>query len=239
MAERLKGGVKKKAAATATATEALVIEPLKIGKITLDVEGEMLIVHRFAEKARKEIRDKQQQIKHKQREKRDPQAEYEAAKYLDEDGNHCVPVIAFKNAMLGEARFLPRDVTMVLLKGALFVQGDRWTTCGMAAVPLRYKSERMREDMVRLSGIGRPADLRYRPEYRDWSCTLTIEFDTRVLSAQMVVNLLNASGFNCGVMEWRPEAGRFRVSLRGGKIQGEDRPGGRADLDTQPKELAA
>jgi hypothetical protein len=63
----------------------------------------------------------------------------------------------------------------------------------------------MREDMVRLSGIGNPADLRYRGEFVDWSCAISIKYNTNAVTAEQIVNLFNLGGFSVGVGEWRPE----------------------------------
>ena len=62
----------------------------------------------------------------------------------------------------------------------------------------------MREDMVRV-GNG-SADIRYRAEFRNWYADLKIDFNENGnFSKDMVVNLINAGGYVCGVGEWRPE----------------------------------
>ena len=60
----------------------------------------------------------------------------------------------------------------------------------------------MREDMVRLAtGV---ADIRYRAMYPDWRTNVTVRFNSRVLSAEQIINLFNTAGFAVGVGEWRP-----------------------------------
>lgn len=100
---------------------------------------------------------------------------------------------------------------MTVIRGALFVEGD--------LLPLKFKSCNMREDMVRV-GMG-TADLRYRPEYTDWSVDLTIEYNSNVLQAEQVLNLIRLAGFSVGICEWRPEKngdfGRFDIDMKSTK----------------------
>lgn len=64
----------------------------------------------------------------------------------------------------------------------------------------------MAEDPIRLAGIGRPADLRYRPLFENWYADLLIEYDTEGnISAESIVNLINRAGAKIGIGEWRPE----------------------------------
>lgn len=65
----------------------------------------------------------------------------------------------------------------------------------------------MRTDMVRV-GMG-SADVRYRPEYPEWSATLTIEFNAGMISLNQVYQLVKAAGYSCGIGEMRPEKGKF------------------------------
>ena len=72
----------------------------------------------------------------------------------------------------------------------------------------------MRCDTVRV-GPSKVADLRYRAEFTEWSCTITIMYNYCVLTPAQIINLLNIAGFGVGIGEWRPERngqfGLFRV----------------------------
>jgi len=50
-------------------------------------------------------------------------------------------------------------------------------------------------------------DMRYRPEFSEWSVNVIVEIDSDLLNEQDVVNLVNRAGFSIGVGEWRPEKG--------------------------------
>jgi hypothetical protein len=193
---------------TMTADGAVLVEipTIKITSCEMKVVGtSSLIVHAWSEKAKKEMRDKQMGVARGPRDKKDPQADFESSKYKDAAGQDCFPSIAFKTAIVDAASFLSKDVTKVLLRGAVFILGD--------LVPIKYKECVMREDMVRV-GMG-TADIRYRAEYRDWSAILPIQFNSSVINAAQVASLLNHAGFAIGVGEWRPQKdgqfGRFEV----------------------------
>src|SRR5437016_5213814 len=82
-----------------------------------------LIVHRFSEKAKRQMLDAMQGRKTPKTAK-DPQAEYEAAAYRFEDGGYGFPVIGFKQATVSAARFYGKDVPMTALRQFIFFRGD-------------------------------------------------------------------------------------------------------------------
>jgi hypothetical protein len=69
----------------------------------------------------------------------------------------------------------------------------------------------MREDVVKVGKFpNKVADLRYRAEFKKWSCVLTIKYNARVLTQDQIINLLHLAGFAVGIGEWRPEkSGQF------------------------------
>lgn len=187
-------------------TQVVQIAPIKIVKTTVKVVGtSSLIVHAWSVKAKEQMRMKQQKLAKTAREAKDPEADFQGAKYIDAHGRDCVPALAFKNAIVSAARF-SEDMKMTVLRGAIFVAGD--------LLPIKYENCVMREDTVRV-GMG-SADLRYRPEYTGWNIDLPIEFNSSVISASQVMNLIKLAGFAVGICEWRPERngqnGRFDIA---------------------------
>lgn len=191
-------------------SQALEIPAPKFKKVSVQIKGiSPLVFHRFSEKAKKQIQDKQGKKAKGGRAVRNPQAEYKASYYYDSSGKIVMPPRWFKTSMVGAARFLD-DVPMTLIRGAIFVHGNKegW-------IPVKYKEERMREDVVK---IGRgTSDFRYRGELIDWEANLLIEYDSEVFSAEQVLNLLMRAGLQQGVGEMRPEQksgdmfGRFEI----------------------------
>ena len=77
---------------------------------------------------------------------------------------------------------------------------------------------RMRMDMVRI-GMQKTPDVRFRPEFVDWSATLRIEYNTDVLTEEIIGNLLYRAGQTVGIGEGRADLGwgRFEIVAGGGK----------------------
>lgn len=178
------------------------ITPINIGVMKVTIEGESpLIVHRFSDKAKKQIAEKQGKKATGARKARDPKAEYEAAMYTlpGKPGKHYIKAIAFKCAIVDSASFIP-NLTKVILRGAVFVTGDK---ANPAYVEIKGSKPHMATDTVRI-GQG-TTDLRYRPQYDKWSVIITVRYDRDTLSAEQIVNLLNRAGFSIGVGEKRPQ----------------------------------
>lgn len=159
-----------------------------------------LIMHRFSEKAKRQMLDNMQGRK-TPKEIKDPQAEYEAAFYKLKDGRYAMPAIAFKSATVGACRFFGKSVTMASTRQFIFVSGELGMD-GQQMVPIDGEPQ-MREDVVTVGQSGH--DLRYRPEFPEWSTILHVTFVKSALARESVLSLIDAGGMGCGVGEWRPE----------------------------------
>lgn len=195
------------------------LKPINRRLVTVRLVGiSPLCTHQWNEKAKKEMRDKQQTGKKtKTRDLRDPEAEGKAAAYYTEDGKPALRAVAIKAAVIGAAH-KDLGIERTLVRKALFIHPAGRN----AVIPLeisngngKVKEVKMEieEDPVRV-GQG-SADLRYRPYYYDWAVTTTWEIDADLLQVQDLLTLLDRAGFGVGIHEWRPEKGgelgRFRV----------------------------
>lgn len=204
----------KQPATTPDPTPTAQVQIDKIGTETLLVPiigTTPLIVHRFSEKAKRQMLDNMQGRK-SPKETKDPDAEYEAAFYRLKDDSYGFPVLAFKAATIGAARFYPRNaITMTALKQFVFFRGepsqDGQSMVRIDGVP------RMREDVVRVGRGG--TDLRYRPQFDEWSTTLEVIYVPTALTRSSILSLVDAGGLGVGVGEWRPEKdgefGTYRI----------------------------
>lgn len=186
-------------------TAAIQLERIPAETILVPIIGTApLIVHRFSEKAKKQMLDAMQGRKSPKQNK-DPEAEYEASRYRFADGRDGFPVLAFKAATVGAGRFFG-NVTMTTLRQSLFFHGEEGQG-GDLLVPVTG-TPRMREDVARVARGG--TDLRYRAEFPAWSATLSITYVSSMLTRESVLALVDAGGMGVGVGEWRPEkSGQF------------------------------
>lgn len=190
------------------AEEFVKLKPINTRQMRCVIKGTSpLIQHKWSEKALIMMREKGSGKKTKDREARNPEAESEAATYRDSSGNYAIPVLALKSAIISAAH---KDIGIekTLVRKALFIKSNP-----DMMLPMQCSEPVTREDSVRV-GQG-SADLRYRPQFDDWSVEFTVEIDADLLQPADVVNLIDRAGFGVGIGEWRPEKGgeygRFQV----------------------------
>lgn len=178
------------------------LSPIKLATVLVEIEGETpLVVHQFGEKSKRQIRDKQMQkaAASKKKEKREPEAEFEAARYFitNEDGERldAFPSVGVKAAMI-DSGYRYMGLVKADLRGDLRIKPD--------FVEIIGPPPEMVEDVVRLSGPGRTADLRYRPYYFPWEMVVPITFKPDRVSEEQIVTMLAHAGFSVGLGENRP-----------------------------------
>lgn len=194
---------------TATGDSTISVPAIEIGRVDLIIRGTSeLVMHAWSEKAKSEIRDKQQGAARNKKEPKNPEAEYEAAFHRLPDGRPAFPAVGFKAAAVSAARQV-EGLTMTFLRGVFHVDVE--------LIPIEGDPY-MREDMVRVGGKGPGtgvADIRYRPGFPEWSAVLPVSFNRKAITVEQLVHLFNVAGFAVGVGEWRPEKngswGRFVV----------------------------
>lgn len=194
----------------ARARSDLVIEVPRIDvqhmEITL-IGDSPLICHKWSEKAKKEMLDKQMKKAKGAKDAKDPEQLYRDSLYVHPNGGYGFPCVAFKAAAVSGCRFAD-GIKMTEARGAFHVDGELAQIVG---------EPHPREDMVKIA-MG-TADIRYRGEFPEWRTTLTLSYNASALSPAQIVNLFNLGGFGVGVGEWRPERdgpyGRFHVAADG------------------------
>ena len=177
---------------------------IKLAEIFL-IGDSPLISHKWSEKSKKEIRDKQQKKAKTAKDIRNPEAEFEDSLYHIEGGGYGFPAVAFKAAAVNACSHVD-GITKVHARGAFHIMCELVTIEGDKPI--------QREDMVRV-GMG-VADLRYRGEFKKWHCKIPVRFNANVLSLEQITNIFDTAGFSTGVGEWRPQKngdyGMFHVA---------------------------
>lgn len=170
----------------------------EIEEIQICVKGESsLIMHRWSEKAKKEMLAKQQKRASKGREAKDPGRDYKNSIYHLDDGRYGFPAVAFKSSAVRAAKQC--EIAMTDARVFFHVNGDN----GQRDMVEIKGAPSMREDIVRLNG--KTADLRYRAEFKEWEAILNVKYNSRAISKEQILNLFQIAGFSVGVGEWRPE----------------------------------
>lgn len=127
---------------------------------------------------------------------RDPDAEFQSCFYTTHDGEYGIPAAAFVKAMLYTITDL--NIAKTEFKRSTRILGD--------ILPMRYEKILPREDVVGGGGRNKTPDVRFRPEFVNWECDLTILYDKDLISLEAIINLVNRAGHSAGVGDWRPSA---------------------------------
>lgn len=191
------------------------IPALNLQTVTLRVVGDTpLIVHKWSEKAKKEIRDKQTGKATMKKQPKDPVADFIDTIYWLEGEPEEKTMEGFTEAISKGARFgFPATgFKQCAIMGAYRSGADIKTTVAKAAIiipkefiEIHGNAVEMREDMVKVGGMSKVADIRYRAQIVDWWADIPVRFNANVLSVSQVVNLFQLGGFACGIGEWRNE----------------------------------
>lgn len=213
-------------------SEALVtIKALDLKRVKVRIIGDTpLIVHKWSEKAKKEMLDAQtgKKTKASKKAERKPFEEFVNACYwltekpeeitpetfqkaLDDGAKFGFPVNSIKLASNSAAYRMGWVPNQMGLRGSYFLRTEYGT---MAEI--KGCQPTMREDMVTI-GKG-SADLRYRPEFDGWYMDFELEYNASgQYSLEDIINCINAGGYVCGLGEWRPERdgdfGRFHIEV--------------------------
>lgn len=201
--------------------EAAIIEikPINIVTTTVRIAGDTpLIMHRWSEKAKRMILEKQmKKTKSSAKEAKNPIEDFiesiywmegKPTEYTEEAFDEACrngarfgfPVTAIKQATISSAYRNGITKDMASLRGAFFIAGEG----SELLAEVKGCTPTMREDMVRV-GMG-VADIRFRGEFANWYMDLQVSYNANgAYTLEQIINLINVGGFSCGIGEWRPE----------------------------------
>lgn len=201
--------------------EAAIIEikPINIVTTTVRIAGDTpLIMHRWSEKAKRMILEKQmKKTKSSAKEAKNPVEDFiesiywmegKPTEYTEEAFDEACrngarfgfPVTAIKQATISSAYRNGITKDMASLRGAFFIAGEG----SELLAEVKGCTPTMREDMVRV-GMG-VADIRFRGEFANWYMDLQVSYNANgAYTLDQIINLINVGGFSCGIGEWRPE----------------------------------
>jgi len=170
----------------------LSIPAMKLAVFELVLKGvSPLVTHKFSAQSQKAIEDKQQQKPGMKKAAKDPDAEFRGGMHEvpGRPGVYGFPASGFKKAAVAACQYtedLQRRSGYV--RGAFHVLGD--------IVPIVDKNNRpvvpvVNTANVRVGGMTKVADVRYRPEFRGWYVKLRIRYNESAISPAQIANLYN------------------------------------------------
>lgn len=164
-----------------------------------------LVVHKFSEKAKKQIMATQEagsKAKSKKvREAKDFKQVYNDARHISVEGWDGVPASAFKSAMISACR--ATDFVMTRAKQAiLYVEADGNDATEFTPLVRVYGTPKM--DIRPARNDNGSVDIRARPMWLQWHCIVRVKFDADMLSLTDISNLLSRAGQQVGICEGRP-----------------------------------
>ena len=218
-----------------TESTMIYVKPIEIRNSVIRIRGTSpLIVHAWGHKAKQEMLDKQTgETKVKGKAAKNPVEDFiESAYWIEgKPEEHTMeafdaavrngarwgfPVVAIKQAATSASKRNEIGIPMTTIRGAFFIGGEGAEMLG----EIKGSVPHMREDMVRIGGISKTADIRFRAQFDDWYMDLPISYNANgPISLEQIVNLINLGGFTCGIGDWRPEKdgsyGMYRVDTIG------------------------
>ena len=187
-----------------------------------------LIVHNWSHKAKQEILDKQRGKKVSSKHdikipvndfaeslywltdrpelgKNDDEAEINVFGAIQDGAKFGFPVTGIKQSIISGAYRAGLDVTQVGLKGQMFLAGATESST-VELAEIEGDAPEMRQDMVRVGGMSKSADVRFRAEFKNWRIRLAMKYDKNgKWSLEQILNMINYGGMYTGIGEWRPE----------------------------------
>lgn len=166
-----------------------------------------LVIHRFSQKIKRQIIAQMQlgstSTKGKKKEKLDPEANYQQARYISTEGWDGFNAASLRCALISACRLV--GFKMTLAKLSLFVVAD-----GIDASEPEYQLIRINGTPRMLESIGRLDNGSvcpiHRPCYDQWSAKLKVRFDADQFSLKDVSNLIMRVGAQVGLGEGRPDS---------------------------------
>jgi hypothetical protein len=191
------------------------IQAIDIQTMTIGIIGVTdFLSHAFSSAAQQKIEDKQRgQTAEKRGPKMAIEDEIEGCIHRNSKREVCFPAAAWGNGMRECAPYL-EGANKKLIGGSIRVSAMD----GSGLVPIKFAKMENQRDVIKLPN-GMP-DIRYRPRFMNWSCTLLIRYNAAQITPMQIANLINLAGFNRGIGDWRPGAPKNPGSYGQYKVAG-------------------
>ena len=197
------------------------IPEIKIRRAKIKIVGDSpLIIHKFSEKAKAEILNKQMKKAKVAKEAKVPFADFiqslhwitpmpecegKTEEELQKDFEEALkngarfgfPTVGIKQSAISSAFRGGLAKNKVSLQGTFHIEGELAEIKG---------DLRMREDYAKIPMAG--ADIVYRGEFATgWTSEFNVLYDEGTISLEQIIQMINLGGFSVGIGDWRVEKG--------------------------------
>lgn len=184
----------------------LVIQPPNMLTARLRLVGTAPLVQaRFAQKAREQMMTKMAQgstaKKGGKRAARDFDEDFRQSMHVSSEGWVGLPAAAIRNACIDVCRMV--DFKMTRAKMSIFVLADGHDKEDGTPLIRIIADEPSRVEIPVRNATG-VADIRVRPQWREWAIEPVIRYDADQFTLQDIVNLVARAGMQVGIGEGRP-----------------------------------
>ncbi len=142
--------------------------------------------------------------------------EYEAGLYLN-NGRPCIPGYIIEGVLYGRGGAARKERAGKQAQAAIFCDEDLILEYdGPKTFEEMFADEKMRDvSMVR---IQMSKVIRTRPKIpTGWIAEGELVYNEKLVNEEEVIRRLVIAGEECGLMDWRPKYGRFKVDILGEK----------------------
>lgn len=184
------------------------IKPPNFGRAEFHIIGNApLVIHRFSHKVKEQMRTKMETGKaassKKEREAKDSDDTFNAARYIAKDGWDGFHAGAIRNACISACRLV--GFKMTLAKMSVFVEADGWDAIEPQIPLIRIIGKAVRQDDMARVETGQPY-VTIRAAYHDWSAKVKIRWDADQFTLDDVSSLMSRVGMQVGIGEGRPDS---------------------------------
>lgn len=184
------------------------IKPPNFGNAVFTIKGNApLVMHRFSHKIKEQMRLKMETGKaagsKKEREAKDSDDTFQAARYISKEGWDGFHAGAIRNAMISACRLV--GFKMTLAKLSVFVINDGWDATEPQIPLIRIYGKPVRQDDMARVETGQPY-VTIRAAYHDWSAKVKIRWDADQFTLTDVSSLMSRVGMQVGIGEGRPDS---------------------------------
>lgn len=143
-----------------------------------------------------------------------PRQQAEENLYLDEEGNICVPQPNMFRSLIDAGKFFKAG------KSKVTTQKSSLVPSAIELEGVTYRLEHDEDWTVDTRPVRIPATggriLRHRPMFNDWKLRFVLRYDPKIMSKELVRDIVDAAGTRIGIGDFRPDCkgpyGKFVVT---------------------------